>query len=138
MLAQHTDFGCITLLFVDAAGGAEAARGLQVRRPASAAPHGEWLDVVADEPGTVIVNTGGLLAQWTNDAWVATAHRVVVTPAARTAPRYSIAFFTDPDPEVLVEVLPQFCSAERPAAYAPITSLDYLLAKLAAAQHKAG
>ena len=124
---------------MDAAGGPDAARGLQVRRPAAGGgADDDWLDVVADEPGTVIVNTGGLLAQWTNDAWVATAHRVVVTPAARTAPRYSIAFFTDPDPDVLVECLPAFCSAANPAKYAPITSQAYLLAKLATAQHKAG
>ena len=127
---EHTDFGLITLLFVDAAGGAEAARGLQVRRPDGA---DDWLDVDA-EPGTVVVNTGGLLAQWTNDAWIATAHRVVVTPAALALPRYSIALFVDPDEDVLVECLPGFCGPDRPAKYAPITSNAYLLAKLAEAQ----
>ena len=127
---EHTDFGCITLLFVDAAGGAEAARGLQVRRPVGG---DDWLDVEA-EPGTVLVNTGGLLAQWTNDEWCATAHRVVVTPAGLAQPRYSIAMFIDPDADVLVECLPGFCGPDRPAKYAPITSRDYLIAKLAEAQ----
>ena len=127
---EHTDFGCITLLFVDAAGGPEAARGLQVRRPGGG---DDWLDVDA-EPGTVLVNTGGLLAQWTNDTWIATAHRVVVTPAALAQPRYSIALFVDPDEDVLVECLPGFCGPDRPAKYAPITSKAYLLAKLAEAQ----
>lgn len=127
---EHTDFGCVTLLFVDSAGGPEAARGLQVRRPGSG---DDWLDVDA-EPGTVLVNTGGLLAQWTNDEWIATAHRVVVTPAGLEQPRYSIALFVDPDSSVLVECLPGFCGPDKPAKYAPVTSIDYLLAKLAQAQ----
>jgi isopenicillin N synthase-like dioxygenase len=137
---EHTDFGAITLLFVDASGDAAAARGLQVRRPAADAAHGaaasEWLDI-EPEPGTVVVNTGGLLAQWTNDAWVATAHRVVITPEALTSPRFSIALFVvDPDADVLVECLPPFCGPGRPAKYAPITSKAYLLAKLAEAQQR--
>jgi isopenicillin N synthase-like dioxygenase len=118
-------------VFIDSQGGPGAGRGLQVRRPGDAASC--WLDVDA-EPGTVVVNTGGLLAQWTNDEWRATPHRVVVTPEALTLPRYSIALFFDPDSEVLVECLPAFCSPERPAKYAPITSREYLLAKLAKAQ----
>ena len=52
-------------------------------------------------------------------------------------PRYSIAYFTDPDSEVLVECLPAFSGAERPVRYAPITSRDYLLAKRAEAQRSA-
>lgn len=132
---EHTDFGAITLLFVDASGDAAAARGLQVRRPAADGAASEWLDI-EPEPGTVVVNTGGLLAQWTNDAWVATAHRVVITPEALTAPRFSIALFVDPDADVLVECLPPFCGPGRPAKYAPITSKAYLLAKLAEAQQR--
>jgi isopenicillin N synthase-like dioxygenase len=143
---EHTDFGAITLLFVDAGGGAEAARGLQVRRPhaqsrnAAANDDGSWLDV-EPEAGTVIVNTGGLLARWTNDAWVATAHRVVVTDAALSQPRHSIALFVDPDAHVLVECLPAFCAPSEgcePARYVPITSEAYLLAKLAEAQQRRG
>jgi len=119
---EHTDFGVLTLLFVDAAGGTDAAAGLQVRMPTG------WADVTPP-PDCVVVNTGALLAQWSNDVWRATPHRVVVTNCAAECARYSIAFFTDPDPEVLVTCLPQFCTAERPARYAPITSLDYLLVR---------
>jgi len=130
---EHTDFGAITLVFVDAGGGADAASGLQVRRPGDAG----WLDVIPP-PGTVVVNTGGLLARWTNDAWVATAHRVVVTPASAATARYSMAYFTDPDSEVMVECLPAYCGPSNPAKYAPISSLDYLLAKLSEAQRANG
>jgi isopenicillin N synthase-like dioxygenase len=135
---EHTDFGAITIVFVSTADGADAAKGLQVRKPGSGPDSPAcWLDVTPG-PGEVVVNTGGLLAQWTNDAWTATAHRVVVTPAALRQPRYSMAFFVDPDSETLIECLPRFCSATAPPKYAPITSKDYLLAKLAEAQQRPG
>ena len=127
---EHTDYGMVSLVFIDAAQtGGEDGGGLQVKRP-----DGRWLDVPA-QPGTVVVNTGGLLAQWTNDAWVATPHRVVAPPGPSPA-RFSIAYFVDPDSEVLVECLPAFCGPDRPSLYPPITSAAYLLGKLAAAQQR--
>ena len=39
-----------------------------------------------------IVNTGVLMARWTNDEWRATAHRVIVSPELESSRhRYSIA-----------------------------------------------
>jgi isopenicillin N synthase-like dioxygenase len=61
-----------------------------------------WLDchVASEMPpgGSALVNTGALLARWTNDVWRATAHRVIVPDAAAARhDRYSIAAFFDPD-----------------------------------------
>ena len=69
---------------------------------------GGWQNVVVP-PNGAIVNTGALMARWTNDEWRAMAHRVVVASeemASRS--RYSIAFFVDPDKNALVEVHDKF------------------------------
>ncbi|MCH2613095.1 MAG: hypothetical protein MKZ70_00140 [Opitutales bacterium] len=55
-----------------------------------------------------------------------------VRPADATTGRLSIAFFSDPDPEVLVETLPSCVSEERPSKYQPITANDHILEKIAA------
>jgi isopenicillin N synthase-like dioxygenase len=80
---KHTDYGTITLLFQDSAGG------LQVKSPGST-----WVDVTPI-PGTVVVNTGDLLNRWSNGLIASTQHQVVKPP---TQPvdgmfpgRYSIA-----------------------------------------------
>ena len=73
---------------------------------------GGWRDVAVPPSGggddvVAIVNTGALLARWTNDFWRATAHRVIVPDAAAAAsPRYSIAAFFDPDSDAEVAVHP--------------------------------
>ena len=82
-----------------------------------------------------IVNTGALMARWTNDTWCATAHRVIVPDAASAAMhRYSIACFIDPDAKAPVAVDPRFVPAGGEPKYAPTTGLEYLLMKLKEAQ----
>ena len=66
----HTDYGSLTILKPDNAPG-----GLQVQKD------GNWIDVPT-LPGTFIVNLGDLMADWTNDRWVSTLHRVVNPPRA--------------------------------------------------------
>jgi isopenicillin N synthase-like dioxygenase len=123
-----------TFLFVHPDHGPE---GLQIKSVAGGEVGGGaggeqdgWRDVVlptTKEP-VLIVNTGALLARWTNDEWKATAHRVVVADAAAAArSRYSIACFIDPDSDALVEVHPRYGADIR---YKPIKSMDYLLMKL--------
>ncbi|KAG7337854.1 2(OG)-Fe(II) oxygenase family oxidoreductase [Nitzschia inconspicua] len=77
-----------------------------------------------------IINTGAMLARWTNDHWKATAHRVVV-PNAEIASqdRYSIAFFVDPDADEFIEVDPKF-AGDGKCCYEPIRSRDFLSMKL--------
>jgi len=107
----HTDYGNITLLAQDAVGG------LEVRRR-----RGGW---VAAPPiaGALVCNIGDCLMRWSNDVYVSTPHRVT-RPTAQ--PRYSIAYFSDPDPDALVACLPGCSSASRPPRYAPIRAADYM------------
>jgi isopenicillin N synthase-like dioxygenase len=117
----HTDFGAITILHAGDNPG-----GLQVRDKT-----GAWRDVVPD-PGLFVVNLGDLMAQWTNDRWVSTLHRVVNPAAARAhLARQSITFFHQPNWHAWVACLPG-CSAQgNPPKYEPITSGAHLALKLA-------
>lgn len=77
----HSDYGSITLLFQDGAGG------LQVQ-----SPNGEFVDATPIE-NTCVVNAGDLLARWSNDTIKSTIHRVVEPPrkTEEHPARYSIA-----------------------------------------------
>ena len=118
----HTDYGSLTILLAT-----EAAGGLQVRLS-----DGTWCDV-EPAPDTFIVNLGDLMAQWTNDRWVSTLHRVVNPPADRRlgSRRASIAFFHQPNHDARIECLPTCRRAGEPARHAPTTSGAHLLAKTA-------
>jgi isopenicillin N synthase-like dioxygenase len=82
-------------------------------------------------PGTFIINLGDLMAQWTNDRWVSTMHRVVNPPRdLKTGTRrQSLIFFHQPNYDAVIECLPT-CADGR-AKYAPITSGEHLHAKVA-------
>jgi isopenicillin N synthase-like dioxygenase len=112
---EHTDYGNITLLATDDAGG------LEVRTRS-----GEWISPPTIT-GALICNIGDCLMRWTNDVYVSTPHRVV-NPVGRE--RYSIAFFLDPNPDAVVQCLPSCVSPEKPARYAPITGAAYLKSRL--------
>lgn len=120
---EHTDYGCVTLLATDDAGG------LEVRTR-----DGEWLPAPYI-PDTFVCNIGDCLMRWTNDTYVSTPHRVV-NPSGRE--RYSVAFFLDPNPEAIVECLPGCATDENPAKYPPIRSDDFLLSRLNPTYEKAG
>lgn len=116
----HTDYGVITLLFQDDAGG------LEVRDSS-----GRWVPVEPEE-GLIIINTGDLMERWTNGRYRSTEHRV--QPRTAHSPRFSIAFFVDPDNDVLVEALPS-CLHGQPARYPPVTVEQHLMEKLQATHH---
>lgn len=84
---EHTDYGGITLLFQDDAGGLEVVN--REKKFVSATPI----------PGTIIVNIADLMQRWTADKLISTVHRVVIPEEEikRQSPRRSIAFFYDPD-----------------------------------------
>jgi isopenicillin N synthase-like dioxygenase len=96
----HTDYGSLTILKPDNAPG-----GLQVLNK-----DGQWIDVLT-LPGTFVVNLGDLMAEWTNNRWVSTLHRVVNPPRdkASGSRRLSMAFFHQPNYDAVIECL-------RPAA----------------------
>ncbi len=115
--APHTDYGILTLLAQDDAGGLE----LRMR-------DGTWLPV---EPvaGAFVCNIGDCLMRWSNDTYVSTLHRVV-NRAQRE--RYSIAFFGSPNADAVIETLPS-CTVGRAALYAPTTYEEYLRFRITAA-----
>ena len=110
----HTDFGTITILFQDSKGG------LQVQHL-----NGEWIDAPPID-GTVVVNTGDLISRWSNDFFKSTPHRVVPRPAAMKNGRLSIAFFSDPDPDVIIETFPRCITPENPQKYDAITAGEHI------------
>lgn len=113
----HTDYGSLTLLLTDDAGG------LEVRRR-----DGTWVSA-PPIPGAFVCNIGDCLMRWSNDIYLSTPHRVT-NPAGRD--RYSVAFFLDPNPDVLVECLPGCSTDTMPAKYPPINAADYLQSRFAA------
>jgi isopenicillin N synthase-like dioxygenase len=119
-MGAHTDYGIVTVLYAD------PIPGLQI-----VGPDGGWHDVMPS-PGTLLVNLGDLLAEWTNDRWRSTLHRVVPPPRHQEgrATRRSVAFFHDGNYDALVECLPTCCSPDNPPRYPPVRAGDHLMAKL--------
>lgn len=116
--APHTDYGNITFLAQDDAGGLE----LQMR-------DGTWIGI-EPTPDAFVCNIGDCLMRWSNDVYTSTLHRVV-NRSGRA--RFSVAFFGDPAAAALVACLPS-CSGEGwPPKYAPVTYGEYLQRRLAAA-----
>lgn len=112
----HTDYGNLTLLAVDEIGG------LQVRRRG-----GGWIDA-PPVPGAFICNIGDCLMRWTNGVYASTPHRVV---SPEGVDRYSIAFFLDPNPEAMVDVIDSCVTRDNPKRYAPISASAYLAQRFA-------
>jgi isopenicillin N synthase-like dioxygenase len=124
-LGAHTDYGITTVLHAD------PVPGLQLLDA-----DGAWHDVLP-EPGAFIVNLGDLLAQWTNDRWRSTVHRVVPAVGAsaqRGTRRRSLAFFLDGNYDSVVECLPTCCDERNPARYPPTTAGAHLAEKLRGAR----
>jgi isopenicillin N synthase-like dioxygenase len=120
-MGAHTDYGIVTVLHADQVEGLEIV-----------GPDGDWWPVVP-AAGAFVINLGDLLAEWTNDRWRSTIHRVAPPPAQVGGPalRRSAAFFLDGDYDMVVECLPTCWSEDDPPRYAPVTGGDHLLQKLA-------
>ncbi|MBU6198843.1 MAG: isopenicillin N synthase family oxygenase [Xanthomonadaceae bacterium] len=116
----HEDINFITLLV-----GASAA-GLEVK-----SRKGEWVPFTA-EADTIVVNIGDMLQRLTNHVYPSTTHRVV-NPAGALArqPRYSVPFFLHPNPDVVLDPLPECVSEDNPRRYdTSITAHEYLQMRL--------
>lgn len=105
-IADHTDFGSVTLLFQDATGGLEG------RHPAS----GKYVGIESCQQ-ECLVQLGDCFQRWTGGYLWALPHRVTMPigtdpedDEARIPERFSIAFFGKPNRDVNVGNLtyPQF------------------------------
>lgn len=117
----HTDYGSLTIVAPTVAPGC-----LQIRRR-----DGQWLDV-QPQPGQLIVNIGDLMAQWTNDRWVSTLHRVGNPPPGSepSSRRLSLVFFHQPNDDAVVACLPSSLAVGERPLYAPVTSGEHLRLKI--------
>lgn len=116
----HSDYGSLTIVRQEDRPG-----GLQVMDRS-----GEWIDVPVI-PGGLVVNIGDLMAEWTNDRWVSTLHRVVNPPRdkAGDSRRISLVLFHQPNYDALIECLPTCLEPGDEPRYAAITSGDHLRSK---------
>jgi isopenicillin N synthase-like dioxygenase len=106
----HTDYGCLTMLAQDDAGG------LQVR-----GKDGAWIDA-PPVAGSFVVNIGDMMERWTNGVFTSTLHRVINVSGRE---RYSLPFFFDPDFDAPVVCLDS-CKGDG-AKFAPTTAGQHLL-----------
>lgn len=116
----HSDYGSLTIVRQEDRPG-----GLQVMTKA-----GEWADVPV-VPDGFVVNIGDLMAEWTNDRWVSTLHRVVNPPReqAEDADRVSLVFFHQPNYDAVISCLPTVLEEGETPKYEAITSGDHLYQK---------
>ena len=108
---EHTDFGWITMIVQDRAGGLEVQ-----------SKSGSWIKVSPID-NAFVVNVGDLMQRWTNDRYKATPHRVINTSGRI---RHSAAFFMDPDYTAKVECLQSCQSKDNPAKYPALLAGEYM------------
>jgi len=104
--APHTDNNFITFL------AQSKLPGLEVRTA-----EGEWIRPPA-VPGTFVVNTGAMLARYSNDRFKATPHRVINRNAGS---RYAIPFFLGPNHDAEIKAVPTCVGPDNPPRYEPTT-----------------
>lgn len=108
--APHTDNNFITFL------AQSALPGLEVRTE-----EGEWIRPPAVRD-TFVVNTGAMLARYSNDRFRATPHRVI---NRSDKSRYAIPFFLGPNHDCVVAPVPSCVGPDNPPRYEPTTYGDF-------------
>ena len=117
-IGAHTDYGCLTILAQDDAGG------LQVMNR-----DGDWIDA-PPIAGTFVVNIGDMLQRLTNDVYLANLHRVINVSGRQ---RYSIPCFFDVDYDTVFTPLAGCVTADNPARYEPLVCGQHKWARYKAA-----
>jgi isopenicillin N synthase-like dioxygenase len=108
----HTDWGALTMLLQDDAGGLEVCDA-----------EGRWIRATPI-PGTFVVNLGDMVRRWTNDMYQSTPHRVVNAASGRD--RYSVAAFYSPRRDYVVRCVPTCRPEAGEPAYAPCTTGEHM------------
>jgi isopenicillin N synthase-like dioxygenase len=108
--APHIDTSFLTLL------AQSALPGLEVRTR-----EGTWIRPPAI-PGTFVINTGEMLARYSNDRFIPTPHRVI---NANNALRHAIPFFYGPGLDAVIRPVATCLSAANPARYEPLLYADH-------------
>lgn len=117
----HSDYGSLTLLFQDQVEGLEVLNARD-----------EWM-IAPVIPNAILINTGDLMARWSNDVFRSTKHRVRLPQEGDVGgDRYSIAFFCQPDHDADIICLPTCQNANNPPKYPPVKSGEYLFSRLQA------
>lgn len=110
----HSDYGTLTILRTD------DIPGLEIREL-----DGRWTPVEA-VPNTLLVNLGDSIAQWTNDRWRSTVHRVsAVDPRQRS----SFAFFHMANWDTEIRCLPTCHDEDNPPRHEPALAGPWLMRK---------
>jgi isopenicillin N synthase-like dioxygenase len=119
----HTDFGMITLLFQDDAGGLEVQDRFSSKKDA-------WIPIQHEHPTEVNVYVSNSLEYMTNNYLKAGLHQVATPINMQDVEkgilpeRQSIACFIKPRREVNVGPMKQFITAERPRVYEDLTGIE--------------
>lgn len=108
-IAPHVDTTFFTLLAQDAPGLCMFSQARQ-----------QWLSV-PPRTDALIVNTGELLKQWSNDEFISTRH---FANNHGTQSRYAIPLFVNANRHHVMHCLPSCCGPQRPARYPPISYND--------------
>lgn len=114
--AAHEDINLITCMV-----GATSA-GLELLDR-----DGKWLPVSCNDR-QLVIDSGDMLSRITNDVIPATTHRVV-NPDDASSNRYSMPFFTHPNPDTILSCIPSCRGTGE--KYEPINSNDWLMQRIA-------
>ena len=124
--SAHTDYGTLTIL---KSGGP----GLQVKKDNTddSTSNSLWIDVPYLE-NVFVINLGDMMRQWTNDRWLSTLHRVVVTEEDAQR-RQSMAFFCNVNGDCICDPRDLFVMGQEDkdeeAKYDPISAKEHLMKK---------
>ncbi|KAJ5650358.1 leucoanthocyanidin dioxygenase [Penicillium longicatenatum] len=121
-IAEHTDFGSITMLFQDSVGG------LQVEDQQNP---GVFRGIESADKTEIILNIGDSMQRLTNDTFRAACHRVTYPPSVKTGveavipERYSIAYFAKPNRTASLFPFKEFITPSTPCRYDDMNAWDY-------------
>ena len=117
---EHTDYGSLTIVNTNTDIG-----GLEVERRDGGWEKVPWI------PGAFSINIGDLMAEWTNDRWVSTMHRVSNPPRDKAhISKTSLLFFHQPNYDAEVECISTCHSDDNPPKYSKTTSGEHVTMKI--------